>query len=140
MSPERIFPNAPGGVRDARAFVADVLGDADPNVLDAAVLMVSELATNAVVHTTSPFGIGIDQLDHEVRISVTDHGAGTPLIRTATSNDTDGRGLGIVAAFAIAWGVDQGPDSKTVWFTVRSARPGTRSVAARPTAADPPVR
>jgi anti-sigma regulatory factor (Ser/Thr protein kinase) len=118
VSPERVFPNAPGGVGAARAFVADALRNADPNVLDAAVLMVSELATNAVVHTTSPFDIGIDQSDHEVRISVTDHGPGTPRLRTATSVDTDGRGLGIVAAFAVDWGVDQGPHSKTVWFTV----------------------
>jgi len=118
MSPARVFPNAPGGVRAARAFVADALRGADPSVLDAAVLMVSELATNAVVHTTGPFDIGIDQSDHEVRISVTDHGEGTPTLRTASSSDIDGRGLGIVAAFAVAWGVDQGPHSKTVWFTV----------------------
>jgi anti-sigma regulatory factor (Ser/Thr protein kinase) len=118
MSPERVFPNAAAGVRDARAFVADELRGSDPNVVEAAVLMVSELATNAVVHTTSPFGIGVHRFDHEVRISVTDHGHGTPQLRHASSTDTDGRGLGIVAAFAIAWGVDQGADSKTVWFTL----------------------
>ena len=118
MSPERVFPNAPAGVRDARAFVAEALRDVDPNVVDAAVLMVSELATNAVVHTTSPFGIGVERFDHEARISVTDHGHGTPHLRYASSNDTDGRGLGIVAAFAVEWGVDQDRDSKTVWFTV----------------------
>jgi serine/threonine-protein kinase RsbW len=118
MSPERAFPNAPDGVRDARAFVADALQGADSNALDAAVLMVSELATNAVVHTTSPFTIGIDRSDHEVRVSVTDQGVGTPRLRHAGSTDTDGRGLGIVAACALEWGVDQRPESKTVWFTV----------------------
>ena len=118
MSPERGFPNAPGGVGAARAFVADALRGADPNVLDAAVLMVSELATNAVVHTAGPFDVGIDQSDHEARVSVTDHGGGMPPLRAASSDDIDGRGLGIVAAFAVTWGVDQGPHSKTVWFTV----------------------
>jgi anti-sigma regulatory factor (Ser/Thr protein kinase) len=118
MSPERAFPNAPDGVRDARAFVADALRGVDPDALNAAVLMVSELATNAVVHTTSPFTVGIDRSDHEARISVTDGGAGIPRRRHAASTDTDGRGLGIVAAFAITWGVDQRSDSKTVWFTV----------------------
>ena len=122
MSPERAFPNAPDGVRDARAFVADALRGADPNAVDAAVLLVSELATNAVVHTTSPFTIGIDRWDHEVRISVTDQGEGTPRLRPATASDTDGRGLGIVDAFAVEWGVDQRPDSKTVWFTVPTRR------------------
>ena len=131
MSPDRVFPNEPAGVRDARAYVADALRGADPSVLDVAVLMVSELATNAVVHTTSPFGIGIDRRDHEVRISVTDRGAGTPKLRHASSSDTDGRGLGIVAAFADEWGVDQGPDSKTVWFTVpTNARARGRSETA----------
>jgi anti-sigma regulatory factor (Ser/Thr protein kinase) len=118
MSPERAFANEPDGVREARAFVADVLQSADPNARDAAVLMVSELATNAVVHTTSPFTIGIDRSDHEVRISVTDQGDGTPRLRRAAASDTDGRGLGIVDACSIEWGVDQRPDSKTVWFTV----------------------
>ena len=42
----------------------------------------------------------------------------SPQLRHASSADTDGRGLGIVDAFAVTWGVDQGPDSKTVWFTV----------------------
>ena len=118
MSQERVFPNAPAGVRDARAFVADALRDTNPHVVDIAMLMVSELATNAVVHTTSPFGIGVDRHDHEIRISVTDHGDGTPHLRHASSADTDGRGLGIVDAFAVEWGVDQGRDSKTVWFTI----------------------
>jgi anti-sigma regulatory factor (Ser/Thr protein kinase) len=130
MSPERAFPNAPDGVRDARAFVASALRGAEPNAVDAAVLMVSELATNAVVHTASPFTIGVDRSDHEVRISVTDQGVGTPRLRHAASTDTDGRGLGIVAAFAIAWGVDQRSDSKTVWFTVPiGARSPDRSEA-----------
>jgi anti-sigma regulatory factor (Ser/Thr protein kinase) len=126
MTRERTFPNAPDGVRDARAFVAEALRGTDPAVLEATVLMVSELATNAVVHTTSPFGIGIEQADHEVRVSVTDHGAGTPQLRHSMADDAGGRGLGIVAAFAVAWGVDQGPDSKTVWFTVPLER-GDRS-------------
>jgi anti-sigma regulatory factor (Ser/Thr protein kinase) len=92
--------------------------------------MVSELATNAVVHTASPFDVGIDESDHEVRISVTDHGTGTPRLRAAGAGDTDGRGLGIVAAFAVEWGVDHGPHSKTVWFTVPTGRaPAGRSEA-----------
>jgi anti-sigma regulatory factor (Ser/Thr protein kinase) len=118
MSQERVFPNAPAGVRDARVFVADALRDTNEDVIDIATLMVSELATNAVVHTTSPFGIGVDRCDQEIRISVTDHGEGTPHLRHASSGDADGRGLAIVAAFAIEWGVDHGRDSKTVWFTI----------------------
>src|SRR3954452_12096847 len=117
MSAARAFPNAPAGVRDARVFVADALHGADRDLVDTAVLMVSELATNAVVHTTSPFDVGVDRRDHEVRISVTDHGDGTPLVRDVASTDIEGRGLRIVAAFALEWGLDQGHDSKTVWFT-----------------------
>jgi anti-sigma regulatory factor (Ser/Thr protein kinase) len=128
-----MFPNAPGGVRDARCFVADALRDADPDVRDAAVLMVSELATNAVVHTSSSFDVGIDQFDHEVRVSVTDQGEGTPRLRRARPSDCDGRGLGIVAAFAVDWGVDQGPRSKTVWFTVPVSKDGRAVGRSEPT-------
>ncbi|MFF5110542.1 ATP-binding protein [Streptosporangium sp. NPDC000509] len=47
------FPTTPDQVRNARAFVADILGDDHP-LRDDATLLTSELATNAVEHSTRP--------------------------------------------------------------------------------------
>src|SRR5580704_8005337 len=46
------IPGRPEHVREARAFVAKALGELHP-ALDTAVLLVSELVTNAVMHSTS---------------------------------------------------------------------------------------
>jgi len=46
------FPATPDQVRNARTFVADILGDNHP-LLDDAILLTSELATNAVEHSAS---------------------------------------------------------------------------------------
>jgi len=47
------FPTTPDQVKGARTFVADILGDDHPN-RDDAILLTSELATNAIEHTTKP--------------------------------------------------------------------------------------
>ncbi|MEV0752348.1 ATP-binding protein [Streptosporangium sp. NPDC050280] len=51
------FPATPDQVRNARAFVADILGDDHP-LRDDAMLLTSELATNAVEHSTKPTDSG----------------------------------------------------------------------------------
>ena len=78
--------------------------------------VVSELATNAVVHAGTPFVLSIAHDDSRIRVSVTDR---RPLARASIrrlSNDTaTGRGLRIVQTLGQAWGVDQTDAAKTVW-------------------------
>jgi anti-sigma regulatory factor (Ser/Thr protein kinase) len=89
----------------ARRWTRDILRDS-PYAEDAA-LIVSELGTNALIHTTSgdttgTFHVSLALSDHAVSISVTDSG-GTktdPQIEHPGDEDTHGRGLAMVAALA----------------------------------------
>ncbi|NIF15356.1 ATP-binding protein, partial [Burkholderia sp. Ax-1735] len=73
---------------------------------DAAVLIVSELFTNAVVHTAS--ALVLCELDYSgagVRISVTDQGHQPDGPRLSPpADDEHGRGLLLVDALSAAWG------------------------------------
>jgi hypothetical protein len=48
-----------------------------------------------------------------------------PAPRTPAEEDTSGRGLGLVAALATAWGVDERPGGKSVWFELPRPDTGT---------------
>ncbi|MFE1781066.1 ATP-binding protein [Streptomyces sp. NPDC059506] len=115
----RAFPGLPDQVAEARHFVAALLqewGRADDGVL-----VVGELAANAVRHTLSGraggwflvvvgFGTGF------VRIEVIDQGGGgVPAMRDVTSLEEGGRGLALVAACAKDWGTKTLPKGSSVW-------------------------
>lgn len=111
------FESAPSSVAQARRFARDVLAangatDADWPVAQ----VVSELATNAVVHAGTPFVVSIAHDASHIRVSVTD---GRPLARASmrrlSSETTTGRGLRLVQTLGQAWGVDQTDSAKTVW-------------------------
>lgn len=113
---ERCFQadlEAPG---KARRFVVDFLDEVGAaGRSEDAELLVSELATNAVVHTRSSFRIGIC-VDHRlVRISVSDRSSMLPDVRSATVDAGGGRGLALVDAIADEWGVHETPHGKVIW-------------------------
>jgi anti-sigma regulatory factor (Ser/Thr protein kinase) len=78
-------------------------------------LVVSELATNAVIHAGTPFSVSVLCTGSAVRISVRDWSPTPPLLRTGGVTSLSGRGLGLVAALADAWGVEPDSDGKTIW-------------------------
>ncbi|XNR95175.1 ATP-binding protein [Streptomyces sp. R-74717] len=43
-----------------------------------------------------------------------------PVLRTAAGGDESGRGVSLVDALALRWGVEQGPYGKTVWCELRA--------------------
>ncbi|WP_329179562.1 ATP-binding protein [Streptomyces sp. NBC_01477] len=93
--------------------------------VEAAVLVVSELVTNAVRHARSTPGrdIGLRitrREDHRVRVEVADAGDGLPSPRTAFPDDESHRGLPLVAALAVRHGVGPRPHGigKTVWADI----------------------
>jgi anti-sigma regulatory factor (Ser/Thr protein kinase) len=89
----RAFPGVPRQVKAARHFVAALL-DGSPR-RDDAVIVISELFTNALQHTRSgqPGGLVVVQVSRwrqGVRIAVTDQGsAKRPVIKNARSNSDD---------------------------------------------------
>ncbi len=106
-------PDAPG---QARRFVTDVLrGCGHAGLVHSAQLVLSELATNAVVHARSPFSVAVRCTDRRVLISVTDASPLAPRTLYHGSHLAPGRGLRLVAALASDWGAESTAPGKTVW-------------------------
>ncbi|WP_329334030.1 SpoIIE family protein phosphatase [Streptomyces sp. NBC_00663] len=110
-------------VASARSFVRDTLqGWGFADIVDDAVVLTSELVTNAVVHAGTSADVLCLRSDDGVRIEVADHypEREIPLQgHPATMGSPDregGRGLQLCAALASRWGVDYTPTHKQVWF------------------------
>jgi anti-sigma regulatory factor (Ser/Thr protein kinase) len=102
----------------ARRFVRDFLRDQPRETVEAAELMTSELASNAVRHAHSEFELTIHCSRREIRIEVSDSGQGQPTLRSPSSQERSGRGLLIVQELSETWGTIPSTNGKTVWFTL----------------------
>lgn len=90
-----------------------------PECADAAVLMTSELVTNALRHGSGPVRLGCDAGEVNVRVEVGDDNGQPPRVRYVSEDSEDGRGMVIVDALASSWGVTAAPGGgKVVWFEV----------------------
>ncbi|MFB7714555.1 SpoIIE family protein phosphatase [Streptomyces sp. NPDC056105] len=110
-------------VATARAFVRDTLqGWGFPDIIDDAVVLTSELVTNAVVHAGTSAEVLCLRTDDGVRVEVADRypEREIPLQQSAINmgnpDREGGRGLQLCAAIATRWGVDYTPTHKLVWF------------------------
>jgi anti-sigma regulatory factor (Ser/Thr protein kinase) len=115
------FPAEADAPSAARRFVANVLQRrryGEPAHTEDAQLVVSELATNAVIHAGSPFSVAVHYVGSAIRISVHDRNPGLPMLRHGGPAARAGRGLHLVGALARAWGVEPSADGKTVWAEV----------------------
>jgi anti-sigma regulatory factor (Ser/Thr protein kinase) len=83
------------------------------------VLLVSEVVSNAVLHSTGPedvpIGVSAAVDEDVVRVTVTDSGAGFIPTERDPARIEGGYGLYLVAKAASSWGVDPGPPTR-VWF------------------------
>ena len=121
---------APSSVSDARRFAQEVLEAG--NIKDddwTAIQVVSELATNAVVHARTPFILKIEYDDTYIKVSVVD---AKPLARASVRRFSDitttGRGLRLLQLLGESWGVEQAPTAKTVWCKLRRGRATTDDI------------
>jgi anti-sigma regulatory factor (Ser/Thr protein kinase) len=116
----REFPHDARSVTQARRFVTQSLEELPADARDAVEMMVSELATNCILHTESDFTVDLEQFADELRVEVSDNGKGRPVLRPSDPTSISGRGLRTVEMLSHAWGVRPHNDApgKTVWFTV----------------------
>ena len=119
---EKLWPSVACSVGGARGFVAAHLDAWGLSQLaDSAVLVVSELVTNAVVHAQSPYetliATRLERLECGVRIEVHDRSGSKPERRDASADDESGRGLALVDALTGGhWGVsDRDGPGKMLW-------------------------
>jgi anti-sigma regulatory factor (Ser/Thr protein kinase) len=109
------LPRDPGAPRRARALLREHANGLDTDRLEAAVLLISELVTNAVLHGTGEIRLIIDVDGDDARFAVSDEGDGTPAISDTPGPD-GGWGLRLVGELATRWGV---LDERTqVWFEI----------------------
>lgn len=126
-------------VGEARRFVRRALVELDAEELEfEACQLVSELATNAVIHAATPFEVDLDFDRSELRIDVSDGSPKEPVAKSHSDHATTGRGLRLVGTMADQWGVHLRPDGKTVWCSVRVG--GTRSPARTFSSVDDDIR
>jgi two-component sensor histidine kinase len=105
------------GLLAARRAVQTVLSETSPSVSSSAVLLMSELVTNALMHGDPPVSASIDRRLTDVRISVSDAGRDSPFVRPRP-DETGGYGLRIVDSLCERWGCDFSKSGKTVWCEV----------------------
>ena len=117
------LPRSAESVAAARRFVETKVEQwrLEP-LLDDALMVTSELVTNAITHADSSCRIRLSVSATTLRIDVLDGGSGTPEPRAANETEEHGRGLRIVDAVASAWGLEEVPGrGKLVWAEL--ARP-----------------
>ncbi|MFF6984641.1 SpoIIE family protein phosphatase [Streptomyces sp. NPDC008343] len=111
------------GVSMVRRTIEDTLAAWQmPDLVDEAMLLASELVTNALLHADSAVDVRLREYPDRIRIEVRDTAAAPPipsalaLTDSALAEAESGRGLIIVESLASAWGNSPSGRGKTVWF------------------------
>ncbi|MEV6163139.1 ATP-binding protein [Streptomyces sp. NPDC052052] len=111
----------PKAVPELRHMLRERFGGGDTSDL---LLCVSELLTNVIVHLGegTPVTLRVSgTCSGRIRVELSDpEPRAWPALRTATAGDESGRGLLLVDALALRWGVEPGPYGKTVWCELRA--------------------
>lgn len=125
---EMRLPSNAGSVRLARRFVTSVLGEAlredERGLIETAGLLVSELATNAVLHARTPFTVTVEASEGCVRVEVYDSSPVLPARRPYTVTASTGRGIAIIHDLATDEGAERRGGGKVVWFELSRGEPG----------------
>lgn len=110
----------PVAARQARDLVLAAIGSWSlPVDRDVAILLVSEVVTNAVTHAAGEaITLVISSSFGQFRVEVHDTSSGTPVVVDARTDAEAGRGLMLVATLADDWGFYRTPAGKSVYFTL----------------------
>ncbi len=118
------LPARADSISTARAFLRRALVDRGlDHLVDTATLLVSELATNVLLHAGGDFEVRIAPGDERLRVTVLDGSPSAPVRRRYGLDAGTGRGLALVDTLAAAWDTGPGQDgwAKGVWFELALA-------------------
>lgn len=121
-------PPDPAAVSGARRFLRRILEEwgVDDDASDTAVLCLSELVTNAVIHTHAGCTVSVVLEDDTLATVVRDCGAADATHDEARDDPfrVHGRGLQLVEALVARWGSELDASGTTVWFVLETAGSG----------------
>ncbi|MDF6043687.1 SpoIIE family protein phosphatase [Streptomyces sp. JH14] len=111
----------PERIAAARQQLRELLHDwSDPEQVDTAVLLISEITTNVLLHTDGDalmvVEVGTDRGGRCLRVEVTDGSDELPHKRRPGEMASSGRGLVLMQLLADAWGVEPRGAGKSIWF------------------------
>lgn len=113
------LPPQPTSVGAARAHVRALLESTGrEDLLETAVLLVSEVVTNALLHAGTDIDVGAVLDDAGLRVEIGDGSLHLPSRRRYAATAGTGRGLLMLEALVDDWGVSQHSRGKTVWFRI----------------------
>ncbi|WP_433342701.1 ATP-binding protein [Micromonospora sp. CA-111912] len=120
-----VLPNAGSASAEGRRFVAEHLHRwrVPDLVADTAVLLTSEIITNAVRYGPPPLCLRLGLRADQVRVEVTDSNPVLPVLARPDLNALGGRGMWLIDTLAAAWGCHPDPEGKIVWCEVRVPAP-----------------
>lgn len=126
--------DVPRGIRsvsEARSFCLRLFAGwrLPAETAEAALLVVNELVTNALVHGRSPVELQLRRTRTRLYVEVTDASGHLPRRRQAGAEDEGGRGLQLVASLSERWGVRPVGDGKSVWAALSIPGVGAAAVA-----------
>jgi anti-sigma regulatory factor (Ser/Thr protein kinase) len=116
------LPPLVSSVPKAREFASAAMRElgGDEPAAERAKLLVSELATNVVLHARTPMRLSACRSHGHVRVEVRDDEPclPEPVTTPADPYATSGRGMTLVGALSAAWGMNGNERGKTIWFEV----------------------
>lgn len=115
---EKRFPPEPESAPAARSFVLSAVNTGHEDAETRLATVVSELATNAILHARTPFRVRVEQDRTKIRVSVIDQSPAPPTKKSYEPRHPTGRGLLIVESLADRWGISPNKYEKTVWFEI----------------------
>jgi anti-sigma regulatory factor (Ser/Thr protein kinase) len=129
----RVLPGTPESAAAARSMTRQLLGDGHP-AAETVQLLVSELVTNAIVHSNSgaPGGtvtVALCPGRGGILVQVSDDGGPSePCLSRVAAEDgagaEHGYGLLLVDALAERWGTISSPDGRITWCRIGGQQPG----------------
>lgn len=102
-------------VAEARRFVERALARWEREDDGTVALVVSELVTNAVLYGHGAGTVLLRIADDHVTVEVSDRSATLPTTRPTTDDAEIGRGMHIIEATSLSWGVRPQREGKVVW-------------------------
>ncbi|MFJ4469971.1 SpoIIE family protein phosphatase [Streptomyces sp. NPDC089424] len=116
----------PERVAVARQQLRELLHDwSSSDQVDSAVLLLSEMLTNVLVHTDTDALLVVEVAgepgERRIRVEVTDAGDDLPHMRRPGELASSGRGLMLIELLAHSWGVDPRGQGKSIWFELHES-------------------